>query len=105
MEDVLLDVLGSVSVSLTVALLVMVVPPAVPALTATTMVKFPVVEFAARFPVAVQVMVPVPPTAGTVPHVQPAGGVAETKVVLAGVLWVTLAPAAATALLLVTDSV
>ena len=41
-----------------------------------------------------QVIVPVPPTAG-VEHVQPAGGVSDWKVVFAGTASVMEAPAAA----------
>ena len=97
---------GSVPVSETVAVLVIVDPPGAAAMTVTTIVKLPVVELAAMFPLAVQTIDPVPPTAGTVPQVQPAGGVAETNVVFAGVLCVSVALAAATVrLLFVTVSV
>ena len=103
---VLFVVLGSVPVSLTVAVFVMVVPFATPAFTSTTIVKFPLVELAASAALAVQVIAPVPPTAGTVPQVQPAGGVAEINVVLAGVFCVSDALRAWTeALLLETVSV
>ena len=50
----------------------------------------------------VQVIVPVPPTAGTVPHVHPAGGVMDWKFVFGGVLWVKLTPVAAAGPLFVT---
>ena len=96
---------GSVPVSLTVAVFVIVEPTVTPAFTSTTMEKLPVVEFAATDPVAVQVIVPVPPTAGTVPHVHPVGAAAETNVVFVGVLCVSVAPMPASALLFVTVSV
>src|SRR5277367_1750681 len=90
---------GFVPVSLTViGLFVMVVPPGAPEFTATMIVKFTDV-FAAMVPVAVQVMAPVPPTAGTVPHVHVPGGVAETKVVFAGVDCVSVAFTAAVVVL------
>src|SRR5271156_216264 len=105
-SEMVVGVPGFVPVSLTViGLFVMVVPPGAPEFTATMIVKFTDV-FAAMVPVAVQVMVPVPPTAGTVPHVHVPGGVAETKVVLAGVDWVSVAfTAAVVVLLFVTVSV
>lgn len=104
-EVVLFPGVGSVSVSLTVAVFVMVEPPGAAGFTATTSVKLPVVvpEFIAAF--AVQVIVPVPPTAGTVAQVQPAAAAAETKVVFAGVLWVRVAPYDVVGPLLVTVSV
>ena len=52
---------------------VMFVPEAVPAFTCSTSVKF-AVPFTAEVLLSVQVIVPVPPTAGTVPQVHPAGG-------------------------------
>ena len=52
---------------------VMVVPEGVVAFTCNSSVKF-AVPLTARLPLSVQVMVPVPPTAGKVPHVDPAGG-------------------------------
>jgi hypothetical protein len=90
---------GSVPVSLTVIEFVIVEPPGAPGLTATTTVKPTAVE-AAMVALAVQTIVPVAPTAGVVPHVHPAGGVADTKVVLAGVVCVSVAPTAATVVLL-----
>ena len=42
-------------------------------------------------------MVPVPPTAGTVPQVHPAGGVIDWKFVFGGVLCVKVIPAVVTA--------
>src|SRR5580658_1032579 len=96
---------GSVPVSLTVIEFVMVVPPVAPGFTATTIEIFTAVA-AAKVPLAVQIIVPVPPAAGVVPQVHVPGGVAETKVVLAGVVCVRVAPTAAVVvLLLVTVSV
>src|SRR5271156_704261 len=69
-----------VPVSLTLTpMLLIVVPPGAPEFTATTMVKFTDVD-AAIVALAVQIIVPVAPTAGVVPQVHPPGGVAETKV-------------------------
>src|SRR5271167_1902771 len=96
---------GSVPVSLTVAVFVIVDPPGAAGFAATTIAKFPVVVFPASVAFAVQPIVPVPPTAGNVPQVQPAGGVAETKVVFVGVFCVNVAPTADCALLFVTVSV
>jgi hypothetical protein len=67
---------GSVPVSLTVTEFVIVDPIESPEFTATTTLKLTEAE-AAKVPVAVQTMEPVPPTAGCVPHVQPAGGVTD----------------------------
>jgi hypothetical protein len=104
--EMLFGVPGFVPVSLTVTgLFVIVAPPGAPEFTATMIVKFTEAN-AAMVPVAVHVIVPVAPTAGTVPHVHVPGGVAETKVVFAGVDWVSVAPTAAVvALLFVTVSV
>src|SRR5579863_7320156 len=99
MVAVLFPGTGSVPVSLTVTEFVMVVPPGAPEFTATMIAKFTDVD-AAMEALAVQVIVPVPPTAGTVPQVQVPGGVAETKVVLGGVDWVRVAPTAAVVVLL-----
>ncbi len=68
-----------------VAVLVMVAPGWVPALTRTTRVKLTLAP-GARSAAAVQLIAPVPPTAGTVPQVQPAGGVMDWKVVPVGTL-------------------
>src|ERR1700722_5301512 len=73
---VLLARFGSVPVSLVVAELVMVEPTTASGLTETTTVKLTEVE-AAKVPVAVQTIEPVPPTAGCVPQVHPAGGVTD----------------------------
>jgi hypothetical protein len=48
-------------------------------------------------PLSVQVMVPVPPTGGRVPQVQPAGGIIDWKFVLGGVTCVNVIPAVVTA--------
>ena len=64
------------------AVLVSMVPFAAEASTLTTMVKVWLPTAAAPF---VAVMVPVPPTAGVV-ALKPAGAVNDTKVVLAGML-------------------
>src|SRR5215212_7313750 len=71
---------GSAVTDTMVAVLVMMVPPATEPSTATTSVKtlLPVVTEA-----FVQVIVPVPPTAG-VAHDQPAADASETNVVFAG---------------------
>ena len=60
---------------------------------------------AAILALAVQMTWPVAPAAGSVPQVQPVGGVIETKVVLTGVCWYTTAPVAAFGPLFVTVSV
>jgi hypothetical protein len=73
--------LGSVVEDVTVAVFEITVPPATDALTLTTSGKvrlLPAVKV-----VIVQLMVPVPPTAGII-QVQPAGGVNEEKVVPEG---------------------
>jgi hypothetical protein len=75
---------GTMLVAVTVAESVMLVPEGVPAFTCRTRVKVPVL-FNARVLVALQVIVPVPPTEGVVPHVHPAGGVIDRKFVLGGV--------------------
>src|SRR5262249_30888761 len=71
---------GSVPVWLTVTESVITVPVGVAAVTATTRLNVGVAPDA-TVAFAVQIMLPVPPTAGTVPQVQPAGGVIDTKVV------------------------
>ena len=45
-----------------------------------------------RVPLSVQVIVPVPPAAGSVPQVHPAGGVIDWKVVFGGVASVNVIP-------------
>ena len=64
----------------------MVVPAATPEFTVTLKTKFVVVVLEARLAI-VQITCPVPPIAGTVPQVQPAGGVIEANVVFGGVCW------------------
>jgi hypothetical protein len=76
-----------------------VAPPGALEFTATTIVKFTDVA-AAIAALAVHTIAPVPPAAGVVPHVHVPGGVAETKVVLAGVDCVSVAPFAAVVVLL-----
>src|SRR5688572_2345982 len=96
---------GSTSCMETLAGRAMVAPFASVELVARTSTKLPVLVFAASvFASAVQVIAPVPPTAGVV-QVQPAGGVMETKVVPAGVFWVKLGVVAAVGLMLRTRCV
>ena len=98
-EMVLFPGTGSVPVSLTViGLFVIVVALGAPEFTATMIVKFTEVA-AAMSALAVHTIAPVPPTAGFVPHVHVPGGVAETKVVLAGVDCVSVAFGAAVVVL------
>jgi hypothetical protein len=97
-----LDVrLGTMFVAVAVAVSVILVPEGVFELTCRTSVNVPEL-FTARVPLAVHVIVPVPPTAGFVPHVHPAGGVIDWKVVLGGVTWVNVAPLATAGPLFVT---
>src|SRR5580704_4344540 len=104
--EMLFGVPGFVPVSLTVTgVFVIVAPPGAPEFTATMIVKFTDVA-AAIAALAVHTIAPVPPAAGVVPHVHVPGGVAETNVVLAGVVCVSVAPMAGElVLLLVTVSV
>jgi|SRR5580704_10515671 hypothetical protein len=81
----LFEATGSVVCEVTSAELTIDVPAAAAALTVTTNVKFPVVVLLAMAALAEHKTVPVPPTAGAVPQVHPAGGVTEAKVVLGGV--------------------
>src|SRR5580704_9278348 len=76
--------LGTRLVALAVAVSAMVVPEGVPAATCKTTVKL-AVAFRARLVRAVQVMVPVDPTAGLT-QVHPAGDVRDWKLVLGGVV-------------------
>ena len=92
---------GTIFVAVAVAVSVMFVPEGVPEFTCRTSVKVPEL-FTAREPEAVQVIVPVAPTAGLVPQVQPAGGVIDWKFVLGGVTCEKEAPVAAAGPLLVT---
>src|ERR1700735_1234002 len=81
-------------VQFTVTLLVTVDPPAASGSTCTTRenaADVPPVTFA----VAVHLTVPVPPTAGSVPQVQPvAGGVMDSNTVPVGMVWVIDTPVA-----------
>src|ERR1700682_2562317 len=79
---------GRMCVAEAVTVSAMFVPDAVPAFACRTKVKL-AVALSARVAM-VQVIVPVPPTGGTVPQVQPAGGVMDWKVVLGGVFCVKL---------------
>jgi hypothetical protein len=90
---------GSVPVSLTVTEFAIVDPTVASGLTEATTVKPTDVE-GLKSPLAVQMIAPVAPTAGVVPQVHPAGGVRDEKSVLAGVFCVSVAPAAATVVLL-----
>jgi hypothetical protein len=86
--------LGTTSVALPVTVSVMFVPDGVPDPTCNTSVKL-AVAFTAMAALSLQVIVPVPPTAGTVPHVQfPPGPVIDTNVVFGGVTSVKVAPVA-----------
>ena len=93
--------LGTMLVAVAVAVSVMVVPDGVPEFTCRISVNVPVL-FTARVPVAVQVIVPVPPTGGVVPHVHPAGAVMDWKFVFGGVTCVNVAPLATAGPLFVT---
>src|SRR5271163_3987961 len=88
--------LGTMLVEVAAAVSVMVVPDGVAAFTCNSSVKL-AVPLTARLPLSVHVMVPVPPTAGTVPHVHPAGGVIDWKFVFGGVVCVKVIPAAVAA--------
>src|SRR5215210_9561471 len=84
----LLPPLESVVLELTEAVLEMIVPSVAVVLTLTIRVKMddptPKLGF-------VQLIEPVPPTAGTVPQVQPAGAVIDLNVVLVGTVSVKTA--------------
>jgi hypothetical protein len=84
---------GTIFVAVAVAVSAMFVPDGVPAFTCKTRVKL-AVAFRARLAM-VHVIVPVPPTGGWVPQVQPAGGVTDWKLVFGGVLWVNVTAVAA----------
>src|SRR5438105_90698 len=74
----LLAELGSATAELTVTVSLIAVPAAVPAVTFSTKEKLPDPGATLGF---VQVIVPVPPTAGTVPQVHPTGGAIDWNVV------------------------
>ncbi len=92
--------LGTMFVADAVSVSGMVVPDAVLETTCVTNVKF-AVALRERLLPSVQVIVPVPPTAGVV-QVQPAGAVIDWKVVLGGVVCVNVGAVAAAGPLLVT---
>jgi hypothetical protein len=95
---VLVVMLGTALPAVAVSVSVMFVPEGVPAVTCRTRVKLAVfADPTARLPLSVHVIVPVPPTAGCVPQVHPAGGVIDWKVVLGGVVWVKVMPVLAAA--------
>jgi hypothetical protein len=77
--------LGTTLVAVAVAVSVMFVPEGVAEITWSTTAKVPLPLIARLLP-SVQVIVPVPPTAGTVPQVHPAGGVIDWNVVFGGVV-------------------
>jgi hypothetical protein len=74
-------------VEFAVAVSVITVPAAVPAVTCTTRTTVPLDPAGAV--AAVQLIAPVPPTAGVV-HVVPGGAEMDTKVVFAGVVSVSV---------------
>src|ERR1700728_3514043 len=81
-------------VHFTVTLLAMVDPPTASGSTCTTS-ENAADALPARPAVAVHLTVPVPPTAGSVPQVQPvAGGVIDSKTVPVGMVWVIDTPVA-----------
>ena len=95
---VLVVMLGTTLPAVALSVSVMLVPDGVPEMTCNTRVKFAVfAEPTPRLPLSVQVMVPVPPTTGTVPQVHPAGGVIDWKVVFGGVTCVKVIPVVAAA--------
>src|ERR1700730_11571789 len=87
---------GTILAAVAVTVSVMFVPDGVPAFTCNTSVKV-AMPLTASVPLSVQVIVPVPPTGGTVPQVQPAGGVNDWEFVLGGVTCVILVPVVVTA--------
>ena len=90
--------MGTMFAAVAVAVSVMFVPEGATVFTCSTRLKFAVFPAPTpRLPLSVQVMVPVPPTAGTVPQVHPAGGVIDWKFVFGGVVCVNVIPAVVTA--------
>ena len=77
--------LGTMLEAVAVAVSVMFVPEGVAEITCSATVKVPLPLIARLLP-SVQVIVPVPPTAGTVPQIHPAGGVIDWNVVFGGVV-------------------
>jgi hypothetical protein len=92
---------GTTFVAVAESVSVMLVPDGVVEFTPSTRLKLPL-PLTARLLLSVQLIVPVAPTAGTVPHVQPAGGVIDWNVVLGGVVSVNVTPVAAAGPLFVT---
>jgi hypothetical protein len=90
--ELLLAAFGSETAEPTVTVSLIAVPAAVPAFTFNTREKLPDPGATLGF---VQVIVPVPPTAGTVPQVHPAGGAIDWNVVFGGVVSVKVAVVAA----------
>ena len=88
--DVLFATFTSFVVGAMFAVFVIIVPDAVPAFTFTTSGSCAVVPDGTAAPEQTpplpgqQLIAPVPPTAGSVGQVAPAGSASETKVVLAG---------------------
>jgi hypothetical protein len=95
---VLVEMLGTMFPAVAVTVSVMLVPEGALAFTCNTSVKLAVFAVpTARLPLSVQVIVPVPPTAGTVPQVHPVGGVIDWKFVFGGVVSVKVMPVVAAA--------
>jgi hypothetical protein len=92
--------LGTMLVAFAVTVSAMFVPEGVPGFTCRTR-ENEAGALTARLLPSVQVIVPVPPTAG-VTHVQPAGGIIDWNVVFGGVVCVNVAPVAAAGPLFVT---
>ena len=92
---------GTILLALAVAGSAMNVPEGVLALTCNTRVKL-AVAFKAKLLPSVHVIVPVAPTAGNVPQVQPAGGAIDWKFVLGGVVCVKVTEVATAGPLFVT---
>jgi len=89
---------GTILVTVAVTVSVMFVPDGATEFTCNSRLKVAVLaDPIPNVPLSVQVIVPVPPTAGTVPQVHPAGGVIDTKVVFGGVASENVIPAVATA--------
>src|ERR1700692_1599326 len=88
---------GGMLAALAVAVSVMLVPVGVRAFTCSTSEKFAVLPAPTpKEPPSVQVIVPVPPTAGGT-QIHPAGAVTDWKFVFGGVLWVNVIPGVAAA--------
>jgi len=95
--------LGTIFVAVALAVSVMFVPDGVLEFTWSTTVKLAVLAApVARLLPSVQLIVPVPPTAGRVPQVHPAGIVIDWKFVFGGSVSENVVPVAAAGPLLVT---